>query len=163
MTFEFKRFGRCDGCGCAPIPRRATPTTSRRCTRWPTRCWRGSRPRWTPTSTPAWRWRRFTGWWARSTRAWRGSAPAPSAWPRSASALEAFERMDAVFGFLALTQAEREVDVDFAGWVEERIAARQAARAAKDFATSDAIRAELAARGVTVEDTAQGPRWSVGA
>lgn len=70
--------------------------------------------------------------------------------------------MDAVFGFLALTQAEREVDVDFAGWVEERIAARQAARAAKDFATSDAIRAELAARGVTVEDTAQGPRWSVG-
>jgi cysteinyl-tRNA synthetase len=78
-------------------------------------------------------------------------------------ALEAFERIDAVFGFLALTQAEREVHADLAGWVEERIAARQAARGAKDFATSDAIRAELAARGVTVEDTAQGPRWSVGA
>jgi cysteinyl-tRNA synthetase len=41
------------------------------------------------------------------------------------------------------------------------MAARQAARQAKDFATADAIRAELAARGVVVEDTAQGPRWSV--
>jgi cysteinyl-tRNA synthetase len=79
------------------------------------------------------------------------------------AALDAFERMDAVFGFLALSQREREVDAGLAAWVEERIAARQAARAAKDFATSDAIRAELAARGVTVEDTAQGPRWSAGA
>ena len=71
--------------------------------------------------------------------------------------------MDAVFGFLALSGREREVDADLAAWVGERIAARQAARAAKDFATSDAIRAELAASGVTVEDTAQGPRWSVSA
>jgi cysteinyl-tRNA synthetase len=54
------------------------------------------------------------------------------------------------------------VDEGLAAWVEERIAARQAARKARDFATADAIRDEIAARGVVVEDTAQGPRWSLG-
>ena len=78
------------------------------------------------------------------------------------AALDAFERIDAVFGFLALSERERGVDAELAAWVEERIAARQAARQAKDFATSDAIRAELLARGVVVEDTPQGPRWSLG-
>jgi cysteinyl-tRNA synthetase len=78
------------------------------------------------------------------------------------AALDAFERIDSVFGFLALGERERGVDPELAGWVEERIAARQAARQAKDFATSDAIRAELLARGVVVEDTPQGPRWSLG-
>jgi cysteinyl-tRNA synthetase len=77
------------------------------------------------------------------------------------AALRAFERIDSVFGFLAVADAESEVDAGLAAWVEERIAARQAARKARDFATADAIRAELTARGVTVEDTAQGPRWSV--
>ncbi|HEU4453474.1 MAG TPA: cysteine--tRNA ligase [Longimicrobium sp.] len=77
------------------------------------------------------------------------------------AALDAFERIDAVFGFMALGDRESEVDSDLAAWVEERIAARQAARQCRDFAQADAIRAELAARGVTVEDTAQGPRWAV--
>jgi cysteinyl-tRNA synthetase len=36
---------------------------------------------------------------------------------------------------------------------------RQEARAAKDFATSDAIRDQLAAAGVVVEDRPDGPRW----
>jgi cysteinyl-tRNA synthetase len=40
--------------------------------------------------------------------------------------------------------------------------ARQAARERKDFADSDRIRDALAAAGVVVEDTAQGPRWHVG-
>jgi cysteinyl-tRNA synthetase len=40
--------------------------------------------------------------------------------------------------------------------------ARQAARDRKDFAESDRIRDALAAAGVVVEDTAQGPRWQVG-
>ena len=39
--------------------------------------------------------------------------------------------------------------------VDERIAARKA----KDFARSDAIRDELAAEGIVLEDTAQGVRW----
>jgi cysteinyl-tRNA synthetase len=38
---------------------------------------------------------------------------------------------------------------------------RQAARERKDYAASDAIRDQLAAAGVTVEDTPGGPRWTV--
>ncbi|RBY83442.1 cysteine--tRNA ligase [Blastococcus sp. TF02A-30] len=38
---------------------------------------------------------------------------------------------------------------------------RQAARARKDFAAADAIRDQLAALGVAVEDTPQGPRWEL--
>ena len=38
---------------------------------------------------------------------------------------------------------------------------RQAARERKDYAASDAIRDRLAQAGVTVEDTPNGPRWSV--
>jgi cysteinyl-tRNA synthetase len=77
------------------------------------------------------------------------------------AALDAFERLDRVFAFIELAEKESEVDAGLSAWVEERIAARQAARKARDFATADAIRAELVARGVTVEDTAQGARWSL--
>jgi cysteinyl-tRNA synthetase len=45
--------------------------------------------------------------------------------------------------------------------VEERIAARTAARRAKDFAAADQIRAELKARGVEIEDTPGGTTWRV--
>jgi cysteinyl-tRNA synthetase len=38
---------------------------------------------------------------------------------------------------------------------------RSAARARKDFAAADAIRDQLTALGVTVEDTPQGPRWEL--
>ncbi|GAB3792859.1 cysteine--tRNA ligase [Dyella agri] len=48
-----------------------------------------------------------------------------------------------------------------AAQVEALLEERQAARAARDFARADAIRAELAAMGVVIEDGAQGTRWSV--
>jgi cysteinyl-tRNA synthetase len=46
--------------------------------------------------------------------------------------------------------------------VEERIAARNAARARRDFAESDRIRDELASRGIVLEDTPGGTRWKKG-
>ncbi|MEW9623879.1 cysteine--tRNA ligase [Rhodanobacter geophilus] len=45
--------------------------------------------------------------------------------------------------------------------VETLLEERRAARAARDFARADAIRAELTAMGVVIEDGAQGTRWSV--
>ncbi|MFI2753134.1 cysteine--tRNA ligase [Cellulomonas sp. P22] len=45
--------------------------------------------------------------------------------------------------------------------VTAEIAARSEARAARDFATSDAIRDRLAAAGILVEDSATGTRWSL--
>ena len=46
--------------------------------------------------------------------------------------------------------------VELAAWVEERIGARRAARARRDFAEADRIRAELTGRGVMIEDTRRG-------
>ncbi len=45
--------------------------------------------------------------------------------------------------------------------VKERIAARAHARSARDYDTADAIRDELAAAGIALEDTAAGARWSL--
>ncbi|HET8603330.1 MAG TPA: cysteine--tRNA ligase, partial [Marmoricola sp.] len=50
------------------------------------------------------------------------------------------------------------VDVLVTGLLEQRAAARSG----KDWATADAIRDRLAAAGIEVEDTPEGPRWSVG-
>jgi cysteinyl-tRNA synthetase len=38
---------------------------------------------------------------------------------------------------------------------------RQAARERKDFASADAIRDQLKAAGIEIEDTTDGPRWSL--
>ena len=47
------------------------------------------------------------------------------------------------------------------GVISELLQQRQAARARKDFAASDAIRDRLTNLGVSVEDTPTGPRWSL--
>ena len=43
--------------------------------------------------------------------------------------------------------------------INEMIEKRNAARAAKDFATADALRDELAAAGIQIEDGAGGTTW----
>ena len=76
--------------------------------------------------------------------------------PGTARALAAFER---VTGILDVLPTARAADPALAGWVEERIAARAQARKSKDFKAADAIRTELAAKGIEIEDTPQGTKW----
>jgi cysteinyl-tRNA synthetase len=52
----------------------------------------------------------------------------------------------------------REIDPS---WVEQRLAARTAAKQARDFATADQIRTELASRGVEVRDARERTIWRV--
>ena len=48
-----------------------------------------------------------------------------------------------------------------AAWVEERIAARNAARKSKNFAEADRIRDELMSKGVVLKDGASGTTWEL--
>jgi len=70
-------------------------------------------------------------------------------------ALDAVRDLDLVLGILP--DPEPIDDLDPA--ISELLAARVDARASRDFAASDRLRDELAALGVTVEDTRDGQRW----
>ena len=59
---------------------------------------------------------------------------------------------------VAVDAAGREADAGDAA-IEDLVARRQAAREAKDWATADALRDELSALDVVVEDTPAGPIW----
>ena len=64
-------------------------------------------------------------------------------------------------GVLDVVPDDAGPDPALAAWVDERIAARAAARRVRDFSAADAIRAELEGRGVAIEDTAAGTRWKL--
>ena len=72
------------------------------------------------------------------------------------AALAAFEDVTSVLGVLP---TPKQVDAELERWIAERVAARDKARKGKDFKAADAIRGELAARGVEIEDTPQGTKW----
>lgn len=79
-----------------------------------------------------------------------------------AAALEraraAFRLMDGVLDLVP----EQETDTELAAWVEDRLAARKAARERRDWAAADAARDELVARNIIIEDGPQGTRWRKG-
>jgi len=51
-------------------------------------------------------------------------------------------------------------DLAMDGLIKLALEQREAARVRKDFASADQIRDQIAALGITVEDTSNGPRWS---
>ena len=65
-----------------------------------------------------------------------------------------------ILGTPANAWFQEAADVD-ADWVEAKIEERADARGRRDFASADAIRDELAASGIELEDTASGTRWKV--
>jgi len=68
------------------------------------------------------------------------------------AALGALRGVDAVLGVLPPPEI---LPAEVEALIEERLAAR----GRKDFTRSDAIRADLLARGVVLEDTPHGTRW----
>ena len=73
-----------------------------------------------------------------------------------ARARDAFAAMD---GVLDLVPESGALDPALVSWVEERLAARRAAREARNFPEADRIRVELEARGIIIEDHPGGTRW----
>ena len=60
------------------------------------------------------------------------------------------------------TDSEQSIDAELLAYINERIEARKNAKKAKDFATADAIRDELSARGITILDTREGTKFTIG-
>ncbi len=64
---------------------------------------------------------------------------------------------DPIWGAPTSSRAHEALEV----LVHRLLAEREAARAAKDFATSDRVRDDLGAAGIVIEDTSHGPQWSI--
>ncbi len=59
----------------------------------------------------------------------------------------------------ALKETERKVDDEMERYILDRIEERKKAKKERDFATADAIRAELLEKGIMLEDTREGVKW----
>ena len=78
--------------------------------------------------------------------------------PRSKEAVNyAIRRFDELTDVLGLLYNRKTEDLD--AEIEDLIAQRKAARAAKNFAEADRIRDELKDRGIELKDTPQGVQW----
>ena len=81
-----------------------------------------------------------------------------------ATKLAIIDDYDYVLGFDLLKKADTSsenggVDDELTAMVEAKIAERKEAKKAKDFAKADAIRDELLAQGIVIEDTREGVKW----
>ena len=88
--------------------------------------------------------------WVRDTNRWLSQNKLSGATARQA--LDTWDRLDTIFGLGAPREAGAPPEI--LALVEQR----QAARKAKDFKRSDALRDDLKARGWVVEDTPKGPK-----
>ncbi|MFY9296278.1 MAG: cysteine--tRNA ligase [Caldicoprobacterales bacterium] len=70
-----------------------------------------------------------------------------------------YDVFNALTGILGIAQKEQEKTLDEE--IEALIEKRQQARAAKDWATADKIRDDLRKRGIILEDTPTGVRWTI--
>lgn len=70
---------------------------------------------------------------------------------------EIFDDMTGLFGFVR----EKNEDDALVKEIEEAIAKRAEAKKAKNYAEADKIRADLAARGIILEDTPQGTKYKI--
>ncbi|HTK55465.1 MAG TPA: cysteine--tRNA ligase [Gemmatimonadales bacterium] len=77
----------------------------------------------------------------------------------SAIPAEAREAWAWAMGVLDVVPGPAKVDGELAAWVEGKLAERLEARRGRDFARADALRKEVEARGVEIEDTPTGPKW----
>jgi cysteinyl-tRNA synthetase len=82
---------------------------------------------------------------------------------RKGTDVDALERARSAFGringVLDIVPDRTVDDPELSAWVEERLAARRAARERRDFGDADRIRGELTERGILIEDTPSGTKW----
>ena len=117
---------------------------------------------------------RLSGWYRKAAGASDGGAVADEVIAALADdldtvrALAVLDRLDgatllASARFLGLLQRDSEAyfqgERTDSAWIEAQIAQRSAARKVGDFAKADHIRAALAAKGITLEDSATGTSW----
>lgn len=73
------------------------------------------------------------------------------------AAKELFSELSTLMGFVR----EKTDDAELVAYIEEQMALRAEAKKAKNYAEADRIRAELAAKGISLKDTSKGTTYTV--